>query len=140
MIKRYAIYGIMGWFIEVIWTGLFSALMGDWRLVSHTYLWMFFIYGLAVFLEPVHERIRHYFWAVRGIVWMVAIFFLEYTTGFLLDVITGSCPWNYAGKTPFSTVSGYVRLDYAPAWFGAGLLFEKVHDYLERAGIGNSPF
>jgi uncharacterized membrane protein len=63
---------------------------------------------------------------------MVVIFFLEYTTGFILDVLIGSCPWNYANNTPFSTVSGYVRLDYAPAWFGAGLFFEKVHDYLKR--------
>lgn len=135
MIKRFAIYGITGWFIEVIWTGLTSALMGDWRLVSRTYLWMFFIYGLAVFLEPIHEHIRHYSWLVRGIIWMVAIFSLEYTTGFMLDLVIGSCPWSYAKATPFSTVSGYVRLDYAPAWFCAGLLFEKLHDYLGRVGI-----
>ncbi|MGI6685469.1 MAG: putative ABC transporter permease [Bacillota bacterium] len=135
MIKRFAIYGVIGWFIEVIWTGFGSALSGDWRLVSRTYLWMFFIYGLAAFLEPVHERIRQYFWVVRGIIWMVVIFFVEYTTGYLLDIIIGSCPWDYTNDSPFATADGYIRLDYGPAWFVAGLFFERVHDYLKRVGI-----
>jgi len=93
---------------------------------------MFFIYGLAVFLEPVHDAIRGYSWVIRGIIWMVAIFFIEYITGYFLDLVVGSCPWNYARTTPFSTISGYIRLDYAPAWFAAGLAFEKVHDFLHR--------
>lgn len=135
MMKRYAIYGVIGWFIEVIWTGFSSALRGDWRLVSRTYLWMFFIYGLAVILEPVHQYIRDYYWWVRGIIWTVVIFSIEYMTGFLLDIVIGSCPWSYAQVSPFSTVSGYVRFDYAPAWFVAGIAFERIHDYMKRIGI-----
>ncbi|MDK2986766.1 MAG: hypothetical protein PWQ96_2410, partial [Clostridia bacterium] len=26
----------------------------------------------------------------------------------------------------------FIRLDYAPVWFTAGLLFEKLHDFLDN--------
>ena len=35
-----------------------------------------------------------------------------------------ACPWDYS-KSPLN-VNGLIRLDYAPLWFGAGLLFEKI--------------
>ncbi|MGI6711190.1 MAG: putative ABC transporter permease [Bacillota bacterium] len=132
---RFMIYGIAGWCIEILWTGLWSAFLGDWRLISQTYIWMFFIYGSAVFLEPLHDKIRHHTWGVRGLIWVAVIFIMEYSAGFLLDTVIGSCPWNYASKTSFATVSGYIRLDYAPAWFIAGLGFEKLHDFLSSSRI-----
>jgi len=57
---------------------------------------------------------------------MILIFFVEYTTGYFLENLVGVCPWDYSDKK-FS-VNGYVRLDYAPVWFSAGLLFEQIHD------------
>ncbi|MGI6226082.1 MAG: putative ABC transporter permease [Peptococcales bacterium] len=126
MIKKFIFYGILGWITEIIWTGLGSLLLGRWTLNSYTYLWMFPIYGCAFFLEYVHEEIREYKWWVRGLVYMTLIFSFEYLTGYILDSLVGACPWDYSG-TPFS-VKGYIRLDYAPAWFAAGLLFEQIHD------------
>lgn len=129
MIKRFLLYGITGWCMEIIWTGLGSALQGDLRLASHTYLWMFLIYGLAVFLETLHDAIRECSWQVRGLIWMIVIVSLEYFTGFLLDTIVGACPWDYSKNAPLS-LYGYIRLDYFPVWFMAGLLFERLHDFL----------
>ncbi|WP_084053366.1 putative ABC transporter permease [Desulfonispora thiosulfatigenes] len=126
MLKRYVLYGLIGWIIEVIWTGLGSLLEGRWTLDSQTYLWMFFIYGFAIFLEPIHDLIRQYNWFFRGLIYMSVIFLIEYTTGYILDLAIGACPWEYAGK--IYAVNGYIRLDYGPAWFGAGLLFEHIHD------------
>jgi len=126
MLKRFLFYGILGWIVEVIWTGLGSLAQGHWALESHTYLWMFPIYGLAVFLEQIHNEIRGYRWWVRGFFYMILIFFVEYTTGYFLENLVGVCPWDYSDKK-FS-VNGYVRLDYAPVWFSAGLLFEQIHD------------
>lgn len=126
---RFLIYGLMGWVLEVLWTGLGSALRGDWGLVSRTYLWMFPIYGLAVFFEPLHDRIRRWPWPVRGLVWVAAIWAVEYSTGWVLRTLVGRTPWDYTGKTPYS-VRGLIRLDYAPAWLAAGLLFERAHDWL----------
>lgn len=135
MISRYAIYGLIGWCTEVVWTGLGSAFQGDWRLVSRTYIWMFFIYGLAVFLEPLHEQIRSFSWVVRGIIWAAAILCIEYVTGYLLGLVVGRCPWDYSGATLFTVPGGYIRWDYAPVWFGAGLLWEQVHDYLKKIRV-----
>lgn len=89
---------------------------------------MFPIYGLAVFLEPIHDRIRSRPFYIRGGVYTFIIFLIEYFTGLALKILTGICPWDYSGSR-FS-VNGFIRLDYAPAWFAAGLLFEKLHDAL----------
>jgi hypothetical protein len=125
MIKRYFLYGLLGWNIEIIWTGLFSLLSGDLRLIGFTNLWMLFVYGLAVFLEPIHNIIRQWHWFFRGMIWVVIIWGIEYASGLILMQIIGDFPWTYGG--PF-TVDRLVRLDYAPAWFVAGLLFERIHN------------
>lgn len=128
MLRRFVIYALSGWCMEVVFTGIGSLLKGDPTLTSKTYIWMFFIYGLAVFLEPIHNSIRSLPAVVRGGIYMVLIFAGEYLTGFLLYKLIGQCPWDYTGCR-FS-VNGYIRLDYIPAWFTVGLLFEKLHDAL----------
>lgn len=134
MLKRFIIYGLMGWIVEVIFTGTFSLLSGSVRLVAQTYLWMFPIYGLAVIFEPVHDEIRSLIWPLRGLIWVGLIFFIEYTTGWILKSTIGICPWDYSGNTPYS-VNGLIRLDFTPFWFIGGLLWEKIHDYLDDLEI-----
>ncbi|MDK2816366.1 MAG: hypothetical protein PWR22_995 [Moorella sp. (in: firmicutes)] len=134
MKRRFFIYGLLGWGMEVLWTGFLSALGGDLRLTATTYLWMFPIYGLAVFLEPVHDAIRYWPWWLRGPVWVSIIWFVEMTTGSVIRLLTGAVPWDYTGKTPWQ-VGGLIRLDMAPLWFLVGLLFEQVHDYLVRMRV-----
>jgi uncharacterized membrane protein len=126
---RFLIYGLVGWIIEVVFTGTGSLMNGFFDLTGYTYLWMFPIYGLAVLLEPVHNRVRSAPWLVRGIIYVSIIFMIEYLSGWALKLIVGFCPWDYSGHTAY-TVDGFIRLDYAPAWFVAGLLFEKLHDLL----------
>ncbi|MEG6616319.1 hypothetical protein V6C27_07755 [Peptococcaceae bacterium 1198_IL3148] len=126
---RFFIYGLLGWCLEVFWTGFESALKGDPRLSSHTYLWMFPIYGLAIFLEPVHNAMRSYHWFLRGVVWMLIIFTLEYFTGGAIRSLTGYSPWDYSGSSRWE-INGLIRLDMAPLWFITGLLFEQIHDFL----------
>lgn len=130
MLKRFIIYGLIGWIVEVIFTGTFSLLSGSVRLTAHTYLWMFPIYGLAVFFEPIHDEIRSLAWPVRGLIWAILIFSIEYTTGWLLKSAIGICPWDYSGNSVYS-VQGFIRLDFAPFWFTGGLIWEKIHDYLD---------
>lgn len=126
--KRFIIYGLLGFCVEVLWTGFGSLLSGDIKLTGSTYIWMFFIYGFAVFLEPIHNRIRHLSFVIRGGVYMFLIFGIEFFTGMLLRKILGVCPWNYVSE-PMS-IWGIITLSYAPVWFMAGLLFEKMHDFL----------
>lgn len=112
--------------MEIIWTGLGALFMGNWQLPGFTYLWMFPIYGLAVFFEPLHNYIRPLPLFVRGLFWTFAIFTVEYLTGWLLAEILGRCPWDYTGTTPYH-INGFIRLDYFPVWFVVGLIFERVH-------------
>ena len=129
IIKRFLLYGIVGWSIEIIWTGLFSLISGNFTLQAYTSLWMFFIYGCAIFLEPLHDIIRDWNVILRGIIWVVIIWGVEYTTGKILLGILDVYPWQYFGKF---AVEGIVKLDYAPAWFVAGLLFERMHATLDK--------
>ncbi len=132
MMKRFLIYGLAGWTMEIIWTGFYSLIKGDLRLLGFTNLWMFIIYGCAVFLEPIHDIIYEWRWYARGLIWVIIIWGIEYTSGLILVAILGVYPWTYTG--PF-TIDNLVRLDYAPAWFVAGLLFENLHRILDRHGI-----
>lgn len=119
--------------MEIIWTGLSSAADGSRNLMGHTSVWMFFIYGAAVFLlEPVHARIGGLHWFLRGCVWTLLIFAIELITGLLLK-FAGIQAWEYTGAM---SVLGVIRLDYAPLWFAVGLIFERVHNLLIAYRIG----
>ena len=50
---------------------------------------------------------------------------------YLVEFVSGSilkefemCPWDYSGAA--FQYRGIIRLDYAPLWFAAGLIFEKI--------------
>ncbi|NOV88182.1 putative membrane protein [Clostridium acetobutylicum] len=132
-ILRFIIYGIAGWCVEIVWTGLGSMLNGDVTLRAWTNIWMFLIYGLAIFLEPIHNNIRHLPILVRGGIYSTLIIISEYITGSFLCFMLGTCPWHYSSG-PF-TIQGITRLDYFPYWLIAGLLFEKLHDALLKISI-----
>ena len=118
--------------MEVFWTGVMLGLNGNPRLVAHTYLWMFPIYGLAVLLEPLHEKIRRLPWFFRGMIWLAVIWAVEFTTGGLLRLLVGTSPWVYRDGLH---IYGLIRLDMAPLWFAVGLLFEQIHDRLTKSGL-----
>lgn len=82
-----------------------------------------------------HLRLcRCYCSTVRKIIFLPILFYrgILYTAGFyLVEFISGSflkqfgmCPWDYSG-VPLQC-HGVIRLDYAPLWFTAGLIFEKI--------------
>jgi uncharacterized membrane protein len=124
--KKFLIYGLIGWCAEVFWTGLGSLMKGDVKLAAFTYIWMFPIYGMAVFLESVHDRLRELPIIIRGSIYTILIFAVEYITGMLLKFLIGVCPWDYSGN--ILSINGVIRLDFIPVWFFAGLIFERIHD------------
>ncbi len=102
---------------------------GDARLTATTYLWMLPIYGFfGLVAQRLHEHIRPHPVLLRGLVWTGFIFSVEYACGYLLRAQLGVCPWDYS-SAPYA-IDGLIRLDYAPAWFMLGLIFEHLHDYL----------
>jgi uncharacterized membrane protein len=136
MFIRFLIYGLLGWCFEIVWTAVTEKVRGtqrDWRLVGHTYLWMFPIYGLLAPLgEPIHNALRHQPWVARGLVYLLGIWAVEFAAGWLLRKFTGRCPWDYSHLR--GNIQGIVTLEYAPVWFLFGLGFERVHDALVALG------
>ncbi len=115
--------GVVGWCMEIIFTGLKNFSSSDRKLMGSTSVWMFPIYGMASFLSPVCRRLKNQSIFKRGGIYTLCIFACEYTAGFFLRKIN-ACPWDYS-KARYN-IQGLVRPDYAPLWFGAGLLFEKI--------------
>ena len=133
MWKRFVIYGLLGLCAEVLWNGFGAMLKGDVLLRGTTCIWMFPIYGLAIFLEPVHNRIKHLPLIVRGGIYMILIFAVELVSGLLLRLMLGTCPWNYVNQG--MSLYGIITLDYAPVWLLVGMAFERIHDIIIRIEI-----
>ena len=127
-LKRFLTYGIIGLVLEVIYTGLASLLKGDLSMQGFTFLVMMPIYGLSVFLEPLHDHLRPYPWWNRGLIYLVTIWVIEYSCGIILAGVLGHCPWRYSDPL---NVNEYITLRMAPEWFLAGLGFEVLHDFLD---------
>ena len=122
---------------EIIFTSFFNAIVKytessqlDLRLLGHSYFWMFFIYGLVAFLfPPVYSKIEKYFVLIRLLIYAIGIFIIEFVSGFILDITTGSCPWHYTSKF---AICGYIRLDYLFFWMIFGFLVERIYLYLNK--------
>jgi len=127
--KRFLIYGIIGLVLEVVYTGLASLLKGGHRMEGFTFLVMIPIYGLAVFLEPLHNHLRPSPWWIRGLMYLGTIWMIEYSSGVILAGALGDCPWHYCDKLNFNA---YITFSMAPQWFFAGFLFEVLHDFLDE--------
>lgn len=52
---------------------------------------------------------------------VLAIFGIEFTSGWLLRKIVGKCPWDY-GQAQYG-IMGLIRLDYAHYWLLAAIGF-----------------
>lgn len=129
---RFLLYGIFGWCVEILWTAGYALVAAiaagrrpDPKLQGHTYLWMFFVYGGGGMLfEIAHAILAPLPWMVRGTVYMLGCFAVEYATGWAIKQLTGTIPWDYSAKR--WQLHGLIRFDYAPAWFVFGLILEQV--------------
>ena len=71
----------------------------------------------------MYQKIKGKSTLFRGSVYTLAIFSFEYLTGSLLKKLH-LCPWDYSDAK--TNINGVIRLDYAPLWMAAGLLFERI--------------
>ena len=130
------VFATLGIAIEVLFTGLVSAISGvrngklDVTLKGHSYLWMFPLYGLiGIVIPPLYTIIGDWNIFSRLLTYAVIIILGEIIFGFLIEKISGKCPWRY--KSGITILRGYTRLDYLPLWMVFGLLIEYVFIYLE---------
>ncbi|MBP3458774.1 MAG: hypothetical protein J6K58_06165 [Lachnospiraceae bacterium] len=123
MIKNFFTCGLVGWCLEILFTACNGLKNRDFKLKGNTSLWMFPIYGLAAFFKPAYRFIRNWPLIFRGLFYTICIFTTEFLTGSALKK-RRLCPWNYE-SSPYN-VDGVIRFDYAPYWFGTGLLYEYI--------------
>ncbi len=121
--KDFFICGLTGWCMEILFTSAGSLLKHDKRMIGRTSIWMFPIYGMAAVIAPVYKKIRELPALVRGGIYTLGIFSFEYLSGSFLKK-RGLCPWDYSDAK--TNIDGVIRLDYAPFWMAAGLLFERI--------------
>lgn len=115
--------GIIGWCMEIVFTAMDSIRRRNLRLTGSTSLWMFPIYGSAALLQPLSRLLRNRSLWFRGFTYMSIIYALEFVSGSFLKR-RNACPWDY-GRSKYH-IGRVIRLDYAPTWFIAGLVFERV--------------
>lgn len=123
MRKNFIRCGLIGLFIEIFFTGMGALFAHDYSMTGHSSILMFPIYGSAAFIEPIWHKIRNKNILFRGLIYTIGIYAVEYTSGLLLRFL-GICPWDYSGDP--TNINGLIRLDFAPFWFIAGLIFERI--------------
>ena len=123
MKNKFITCGVIGWCMEIFWTSFDAFRKRELKLVGHSSIWMFPIYGMAAMLGPISGWLKGKNVLIRGSVYTIGIFFVEFFTGTILKKYN-LCPWDYSKAK--SNINGVIRLDYTPVWFLTGLLFEKV--------------
>ena len=122
-LSNFFLCGSTGWCLEILWTGLHSLLAGQRTMNGKTSLLMFPIYGCAAVIAPLYARIYTFPFFCRGLLYMFGFYLVEFVSGSILKEFE-MCPWDYSGAA--FQYRGIIRLDYAPLWFAAGLIFEKI--------------
>lgn len=123
MKHNFLLCGFTGWCLEILFTSFSSFRRRELKLIGKTSLWMFPIYGMAAFLKPCYRLIKRFPALIRAAFYSCFIFLGEYISGSILKK-HHMCPWDYSNSP--TNIKGVIRLDYAPYWMAAGLIFEKL--------------
>lgn len=128
MPTQFLLFGAIGMLAEVTFTSIKRLLTErTYELKGETSIWMFPIYGLIAFIFPlISFRIGSFPWFIRGIIYMLAFYIVEYVSGLILTKLK-VCPWNYPAKY---SLNGLIYFPYAPIWFAAGLGVEKIYPFI----------
>ncbi len=132
----FAVFGCLGITTEIFFTAItdliemFQSGNVNWKLQGKSYIWMFPIYGLAgIFFPILIKYFLKFHLILRMMIYATGILIVEFITGWLLDMLTGQCPWEY---TSGWHVLGYIRLDYFPLWALFGWLIERVVVFFDK--------
>lgn len=133
LILEFLIFGCLGTTMEIFFTSFLDLTKTlDWRLLGYSYPWVFPVYGsAAIVLNIFYPYLSRFKILVRGTIYVACLYAAEYASGFILRKILGACPWEASYRQSPLNVSGLVRLDFFPAWFLAGLLFERFYIFLK---------
>ena len=123
MRRNFFLRVLTGRCLETLLTSIGNCSRHDLRLIGQTSVWMFPIYGMACIIKPLYRYFKKIPALFRGFIYSTGIFCFEYLSGSLLKK-HHLCPWDYSNAP--TNINGVIRLDYAPVWMAAGLIFEKI--------------
>ena len=124
---RVVLFALLGLVFEVFFTDLGALLHGKIGRNGNTSLLMMRDYGiLGVAVQPIAEALkrRRVPLALRAAIYMLGIFFVEYTSGRLFTAC-GWTIWDYSALK--WNLHGQITLLYAPVWYGVGLSAEFLY-------------
>jgi len=130
-------FGCFGMTFEIFFVAFSNIIMDTplwneplWSLTGKTYVWMFPIYVLIpVAMGPIIKFLNERPIVLRLLIYVSGIYLVEFSTGFLLELITGKCPWEYTTGWHFM---GYIRLDYFLFWLVFAYIIEYLYLYIDK--------
>ncbi len=133
-------FAALGVTTEVVFTALTDFInnqplcgKGRYVLAGHTYVWMIFIYAaIPIIGHYVIERVLRYPLLLRLLFYTLLVYLVEFSSGFVLQQLTGRCPWQY---TSGWHIMGLIRLDYAPAWMLFCWIVERLYIFINKKVI-----
>lgn len=128
------IFFTAGWdFVQSIQTGSSP----DLKLQGKSYVWMFPIYGSAGILLPIFmPLLERFHMALRLLIFLFGIYSIEFITGWLIEAITGKCPWEYFSIWSIpgwgnEHISGYINMSFAPFWLFFAFMLMLIYRWTE---------
>lgn len=122
------LFAVLGLGFEVIFTSITDIRKDKRRfMMGYSSLWYAPLYALAPLLLNLTSGwlFTVSFW-VRGVVYALVIFGVEYVGMLFLRLLLGASPSQEHYYTSRWNIHGLIRLDYFPAMFLMGLAFEVV--------------
>lgn len=132
--KHFIFFGILGFLIETIFTGIKSLINKDWSLRTQTYLWMFIVYGFSgsfIFYFSQNFKIDIFY---KIFICCFFVYFFEFFFGFSILMLTkiatkifggingNEIIWKY--EKTFWSPFGVINLKYFIFWFFLIAFFE----------------
>ncbi len=129
MLFEMALFAILGLGFEVVFTAVLDFKSDKRRfLMGYSSLWYAPLYALTpVFLHLIVAGIFEIPFLMRGVIYALLIFGVEYAGMLALRLLLGASPSEKGYYKSGWNIHGLIRLDYFPAMFLLGLAFEVVY-------------
>lgn len=126
MLFEIFIFAAAGLGMEVVFTATLDFLQNRKpHLVGYSSIWYLPLYALApVILNYAQPFLFTLALPVRGLLYMICFFAVEYPSMGLLRLMLGTSPSEESYYKSRWNIHGLIRLDFAPAYFLLGLILE----------------
>lgn len=146
LLQIFAFGATAGVLIEFLFTGVKSAVNGNLKLTSSSYLWMPLIYGFTTLLLYVIRQLVQWPYFLMAPLYVGVFYGVEASSGIAIKRLTaalqarwpqlhggGVIPWEYE-KSAWAP-AGLVNFTYWPYWMILGLCFDPIASFFHRIAV-----